>query len=1816
VVSRRNDGLAAELRDRLAHQVQVWRSDLLTLDRRQRLVYFKHNRSASLELTRPSPQQLLESIDRAPQLLQPDDPDRPVTRGIAVSDKDETTLRTACRRLDLTSAQTFADRGFWTLYLGLGMLTWVDPADGAIAHSPILLCPVQLKRTGAQSPYTVERTDDEAVVNPALRLHLERDFSLKLPSVDEFTPDLDKLLLQVEDLVRGRPGWSVEQRTVLTTFSFHKEAIYRDLEDHEASVIAHPIVQMLALGAEAPAAGTTTFDTTPARDMDQASPPEKLVSILDADSSQRACIQAAKDGRSFVMDGPPGTGKSQTIANIIAELIAMGRTVLFVSEKAAALDVVRDRLQSKELGDFLFELHSHAATRKEVVSQLNRALLKRVTVVGELTEGQRNNLARARGELSNYARAMNEVRPGLERSVHEVLGRLMELHERGHKPLDKPETWVGLTPGRLDTLLAIAGRLGRAWRPVLEAEEFTWRELKAHEHSSSEIDRAKHAAQAAVGAAEALTRVCDAVDQNLLISWPVDLASASRRNELLDHLSHWETSPESWLVLESLDAVKTRIVALRDAARAYSDSAATLESLVGTDWASVDPDTAAPVLRATTHPELIWQPASDTSSASFAGAVDQLSSLPVRMVPLIEDARQLGALLGAAQTGISVRRAIELGHLAALGGSTALPERGWLNPAVQAALDESRTVLASLVELVNERRQAVEQVFSPAALDIDLSALDVRFKEVHKGMRRWSSAARADRKILKGVTVSGKADKTIRARLEEAGAWQRAERRLNEAEHLHADRLGSYYRRTDTDFARLEDAVRVAQRAIELAGNDLNTGPLAQQLAVGGDPDPRLTIISQRLLATSAELMSDLEASLGAVTAQALAAMPMDEAAALAGRAAKTLSGPLSAAQHVAAVARRAVTVGEAGRACETARVCSEASARIYNDFDSDRSLLGPSYDGLTTDWAVLERQLEWAGTARSLLAGPVPQESASRMREPVVLPGEIKSHLAQWATARGGLCDWFAQSRSAELAKDLNSDLREAAEHAQRMADTCVSDIEEWDAYATAYAELSAAGLTDTVEHLKATVAPSEAVSDTVEWAVLQAWTEGVIASDSRLHLHRAKDRDALVERFRQDDLQLVTKSNAAVAMACGSRRPRSFAGTAAQLIQKEAQKKTRHLPIRELLSRSHEIVQELKPCFMMSPLSVSQYLPGTMTFDVVIFDEASQVLPSDAVNCIYRGGQLIVAGDDKQLPPTSFFTQAVSEDDVDEDVDLYESVLKLCKSTMSSLPLTWHYRSQHESLITYSNYRFYAPDDQPLQTFPGAVFESPDLGVASYVVNGVYRRGGGRDNPAEADAVVDRLIFHRTHHPDLSIGVVTFSSAQEDAISAAIERRAATEPALAGLLDNHDRLTGFFVKNLENVQGDERDIVIFSIGYGPDETGKLSMNFGPINREGGWRRLNVAITRARKRVEVVSSFRAGDMRETNSEGLRHLKGYLDFAARGMPAIAMDLEESLGDAESPFEEDVIRVISSWGYDVVPQVGSAGYRLDMGVRHPDRPGEFVLGVECDGTAYHSAASARDRDRLRASVLEGLGWRLHRIWGISWYRDRAGQSALLKSAIESAIAGESFKAEAVVVEEALIEMDDFDPDTAPEWAVPYEVCGARAPHLWESLGSIGSRPALQDYITKVLEVEAPIHRDMLNARVRSAFGVGGIGSAIKENIDFVTRRITIGGRKVSVRQDGFIRVPDAPVVVRTPVDEDAKRHVSQVAPEELDLAVLEVIKDAVSTDEAGIISQVLALYGWKQRRADIHAAVQGSINRGIRLGEIERTAHGTLRVIFA
>jgi hypothetical protein len=390
------------------------------------------------------------------------------------------------------------------------------------------------------------------------------------------------------------------------------------------------------------------------------------------------------------------------------------------------------------------------------------------------------------------------------------------------------------------------------------------------------------------------------------------------------------------------------------------------------------------------------------------------------------------------------------------------------------------------------------------------------------------------------------------------------------------------------------------------------------------------------------------------------------------------------------------------------------------------------------------------------------------------------------------------------------------------------------------------------------------------------------------------------------------------------------------------------------------------------------------------VIFDEASQVTPADAINCVYRGAALVAAGDDKQLPPTSFF-ETVAEGGT--DVSDFRSILELAKAcgAFPGLGLAWHYRSRHEALIAFANQAFY---QGRLVTFPAADEERDDAGVRLIPAGGVYRRGSTRDNPAEAAIVADRVVESLTTRPDLSLGVVTFSVAQAEAIESALAGAVARHPGLDRLLDG-DRLHGFFVKSLESVQGDERDVMIFSIGYGPDEHGRISANFGALSRPNGWRRLNVAITRARQRVEVVSSIRSHDVPESANESVRHLAAYLEFCERGGSRRG-ESDQPLG----PLEESVRATVESWGYEVRARIGSAGYRLDLGVVRPGT-NAFLLGIECDGAMYHGCPVARDRDRLRANVLAGLGWDLYRVWGAAWHRDRSEEETRLRDALKRA-----------------------------------------------------------------------------------------------------------------------------------------------------------------------------------------------------------------------
>ncbi|WP_458403984.1 DUF3320 domain-containing protein [Methanobrevibacter sp.] len=489
-------------------------------------------------------------------------------------------------------------------------------------------------------------------------------------------------------------------------------------------------------------------------------------------------------------------------------------------------------------------------------------------------------------------------------------------------------------------------------------------------------------------------------------------------------------------------------------------------------------------------------------------------------------------------------------------------------------------------------------------------------------------------------------------------------------------------------------------------------------------------------------------------------------------------------------------------------------------------------------------------------------------------------------------------------------------------------------------------------------------------------------------------------IREFKDLDKKILTLNRKRIFHKLNSNIPKIFGGTEnpqAKILAGEFTRKSGHMPVRKLLEKAGGMIKQIKPCFMMSPLSIAQYLDPTneeLQFDVVIFDEASQVKPEDALGAFMRGKTAVVMGDTQQLPPTSFFDQ-MSDADSDEEeatsLDM-ESILHLCKLSFPVKMLKWHYRSRHESLITVSNREFY---DDDLLVYPSPSHSDPELGLKfRYNPNTYYLRGASSKNPLEAKDVVDEIFNHFEKYGDTkSLGVGTFSVAQKNAILEELEIKRKEHPEYEPLFsDNKEER--FFVKNLETIQGDERDVILISVGYGHDQDGKMSLNFGPLNQDGGERRLNVLITRAREKCVVFSNFKAYDMNLTANPpyGVKSLKEFLEYAEN----LTLGTHDAGEHTKEPFEDAIASFLEENGYMVDRQIGCAGFRVDLAIVDDENPGKYILGITTDGKMYSSSKVARDRDRLREQVLTGLGWKLYHLWSTDWYRNRdLGRKKLLE-----------------------------------------------------------------------------------------------------------------------------------------------------------------------------------------------------------------------------
>ena len=1836
-------------RDLVRDHLQKWRTELIDLTKRNRLLYFKHLRSGSLEFEQDAPAVLdrldgrragggwrfylppepdEESPPQSPSSEQQTVFDTPGTRAVlpprqdelvvaASQDKTTRQIRRSLKSLSSKSRAEFLDAGLWVLYLGLGMLHWREGEDRAM--SPLYLLPVDLKPQRPQDQWHLELSEEgEPALNPSLAVKLEQDFGISLPTLDDLEDNSYRAAVKAVRQAVGGRDWEVDDTAVLSTFTFHKEVIYRDLRANEEAVAQHPMVRLLAKGPTSVEREALSFEPEPDGRLDDRHPPEDLACILDADATQRQCLIAARQGHSFVMDGPPGTGKSQTIANVIAQLIRDGKTVLFVSEKAAALDVVHGRLAEVSLDRFVLALHSHKATRKAVAQDLGDALSETPQVASRFTASDRARIERERKQLTDYALAVNEVRRPSQRSIHDVIGEISEISGHGDYPvIPLPDVdAVNLDAEDLTRIEQLCARLGQAWAPVERGDRFLWRDLVEHRASSSSETDCRHRVDQLRDALSRLETASDAIHEDLWIAGKSTPAMAEWLQGLLRLVEHRPPVAGAWLEAPDFDAATARVRQLAEASGELADIEARLAAELS-GWRQLEPAAAERLEGLTRSLAEIDPPISvgmDSRSDELLTLKQALDDAGEQIGQARQAAAQLAAAFGAG--GVDdvdlavIDRLVELGRLAA---SDSPPEPGWLDEKCLQAASEALALLSEIVPRYISTRDELLADFEPAAVELDLEAMRERRDERLKILGKLSRGYRADKAALAAATVSGKATGHTMRRLEELIAWQQAHRELEAAESVHAAALGAYYPDRDrAEFDAAASAIEVATRAVQAAARWADDG--------GGTIGPRsLAAVIGRDAAVSGfvdaaeDAAGHLEAfrhrplaSRAGPAMLALAHGTLTNASSWCDTLASTCSSMAAELSTIDELSGTSVTVARAqeltGRRAEQA----EHAERVEAQASSIRHLIGEIAE--QPDSEALHNACEWVGSIRKHLDGEIEPRTAERILGSDGREADIADPAVSAKEALDRLVEVFAEGPHREaLIKKLQHSYHGARELLDDLGESA-TDLHIWSDYVDSRRALTSEGLGPAVEECERRRTPAGDVAPTLRLALLRRWTNQIVDRDDRLKPHRSDDRDSIRASFQRLDRELVANTAAGVINACASRRP-TFSAGGAGVIRQQAQLKRRHKPVRTLLNQAGDAAQRLKPCFMMSPLSVSQFLPADFTFDAVIFDEASQVKEADAIGCIYRGGQLIVAGDDKQLPPTSFFDRMVDTDEdaldeASEEVLGFESVLDRCKAQgFTPLPLRWHYRSRHEDLITYSNYRFY---DGKLHTFPGAVSDGPGLGVELFKVDGVYRRGTARDNLQEAAKVVERVLHHRRREPKATIGVVALSNAQRLAVEAEIERRAAHEPELRELLrelESDDRLSGFFVKNLENVQGDERDIVILTIGYGPDENGKLTMNFGPINREGGERRLNVAVTRARRRIEIISSIASGDIR-ADGGALAHLRGYLDFAQRGRVALAVDLRDSLDDCESPFEEEVLRAVKSMGFEAVPQVGAAGYRIDIGIRHPDKPGRYLLGVECDGASYHSSKVARDRDRIRQEILEGLGWTIHRVWSTAWFAQRDNEVEALRSAINNALRAPPDDRGGPRPEPTgpAVDIVPTKLDARPEWAHDYvEPVAPRVRSPRPEFHDLAAREILASQVRGIVGHHAPIHQEAVLRAIRKEWDLTRVGQRMRGAFTTAVRMST-WRRDIDQEGDWLYGACRGPVAVRVPADQDApRRPVDEVPPEEIETAISLLLREtgAVSPDE---LRQAWArLYGWGRVGPDIEKAFERAVRALIEAG---------------
>jgi very-short-patch-repair endonuclease len=898
-------------------------------------------------------------------------------------------------------------------------------------------------------------------------------------------------------------------------------------------------------------------------------------------------------------------------------------------------------------------------------------------------------------------------------------------------------------------------------------------------------------------------------------------------------------------------------------------------------------------------------------------------------------------------------------------------------------------------------------------------------------------------------------------------------------------------------------------------------------------------------------------------------------------------------------------------------KLLSDRKSEIENELTVSKVDLHDYNRGINTNWDEVSEALKFAIDFKKILKNQsVPNDFVVNVCEDKAFVAQCTAILPKLSLNYGtveGKLKWVSDlfDESVELEKYNINDLIDKLTKCKEKKHL----LEEWVDYRSNRRMCDEKELSSYLDQVEESSIATEHVVNAYMKRFYRLWLDAVHPLFPAVQSFRGDHHSRLIQEFSElDGIQLKIAQSRIRERVC-NRFPDFNSATSTRdevgVLKRELHKQRRIMPLRKLFAAIPNLLPTLRPCFMMSPLSVSVFLEAqSYTFDLVIFDEASQVHTEDAVGAIMRGKQVIIVGDTKQLPPTNFFAAAIDDEDYDVDSDdkdyaigAYQSILDESVTVLPERSLRWHYRSRHEHLIAFSNIKIY---NSSLITFPSNVERAPDCGVEYiHVADGLYDRGGKRSNINEAKKVAELVFEHIRKHPNRSLGIVTFSEAQQSAVDTVI-RQKRLENGMFEEFFSEEKDEPFFIKNLETVQGDERDTIIFSIGYAKDEKGIMYMNFGPLSKDGGHRRLNVAVTRAKYNVKLVGSIVPTDIDtdRTSGEGVRLLRSYIEFAQQGIVALQKELSYTeILEFDSPFEEAVYDFLTSKGYKVTTQVGCSGFRVDMAVKHPDLPGVFAIGIECDGVTYHSARTARERDRIRQTILEDMGWTIHRIWSTDWIKNQKNEEEKLIEAVERALnksqneypkdnsqpIGKQVVPPIVEIEE-IVRVDKNA--NKGHGFVPY-----RQANLF-------NYPNLHwlDLMKKVIEIEQPIHFEDLCQRVAPLFGNQKSTSKVRGSMEYYLRNEL---RKDIVRKGDFITLTNFNhLQVRIPGEYDNYvRPIGYISDDELELAVLTIVNDSFGLMPDDLLNVTARELGYKRTGENISASLRRVYKKLLKGGKI-------------